>query len=107
MHLPIQGKPSKIKETLKLADKLRRILDAPWNLKIFLGQNFLLEVVEKEKGGASGAQKVIDPKKKKRLLGILTAHEEITAKRGGETYLGKISSWSEGSPPGMVLKPCK
>lgn len=29
--------------------------------------------------------------KKQGLLGILTAHEEITAKRGGETYLGKQS----------------
>ena len=87
MHLPIQGKPSKIKETLKLADKFRRVLDAHWVWKIFWDKN-LLEVVEKERSGASGAQKVIDPKKK-RLLGILTAHEEITAKRGGETYLGQ------------------
>lgn len=28
MHLPIQGKPSKIKETFELADKFRRVLDA-------------------------------------------------------------------------------
>ena len=81
------GKTKQDQGSLEASRQVQESIRCLLSLKDLLDKNFCLKLWRRK--GVVPKKSLIP--KKQGLLGILTAHEEITAKRGGETYLGKQS----------------